>query len=193
MVNKVDKVNKVDRRMTKNISYVLTIAIACTALSVTQVAHAAAYRWVDNDGVVNFSEHMPRDIAADRVTTVDGRNSAHTNRALANRRIASQTSAFQQSTLASPQTDQQDDESEPELSPEQQSMLEDLEREEAQRQEQIALARRDNCTQARNALNNLTSRTRIRVEGDDGTQRALPEEERQDLIAAAQRGIVTNC
>ena len=79
------------------------------------------------------------------------------------------------------------------LSGEQQSMLNDLQASEAQRQEQVARIRIDNCARSRRVLNNLSSSGRVRVVGEDGSQAILPENERSERISQAQRGIATNC
>ena len=73
------------------------------------------------------------------------------------------------------------------------NLMSDLEAAEQVRQEQIAKIRQDNCDRSRRVLNNLTAKTRIRVRNEDGSERALGEDERLERIAAAERGIADNC
>jgi len=42
-------------------------------------------------------------------------------------------------------------------------------------------------------LDRLTSRGRIRVMGDDGVERVMPDQERRERIAEAQRSVAANC
>lgn len=72
-------------------------------------------------------------------------------------------------------------------------MLAELQQNEASRQQQVEKIRQENCQRSRRVLENLTSRGRIRINQQDGTQRAMPEEERQQRISDAQQGIVANC
>ena len=79
------------------------------------------------------------------------------------------------------------------LNEDQQKMLRALEAAEQQRLEQVAKIRQDNCDRSRRVLANLSAKSRIRLRGEDGTERVLGEDERQERIAAAQRGVATNC
>ena len=42
-------------------------------------------------------------------------------------------------------------------------------------------------------ITDLSAKERIRVRGDDGQERIMPENERQRRISEAQKGIVDNC
>ena len=79
------------------------------------------------------------------------------------------------------------------MNEDQQEMLRELQTAEADRQEQVARIRQDNCDRSRRVLNNLTAKDRVRVRDDNGIERSLPEDERQQRIADAQRGIVEFC
>ena len=68
-----------------------------------------------------------------------------------------------------------------------------LQANEQERQDTIAKIRKDNCERSRRVLDNLSSRGRIRLNQEDGSQRMMPEEERQQRIEEAQKGIVANC
>jgi hypothetical protein len=163
--------------MMKNFAYAtLILATACATLSISHAAHADAYRWVSDDGVINFSQRKPRGIPEDRLTRINAKSRSRT---------------VSEPFVATSPTDEQDDEVE--LTATQQKLLDDLEQTEAERQADIARIRNDNCARARGALATLTARSRFRVENTDGSQRALPEDERQELISNAQRNIAVNC
>ena len=135
---------------------------------------AEVYRWVDANGVVNYSQIKPRGVNAQQLQTQGGGPTRVTD--------TEETPAAE--VAAEP--DQ-------ELSPEQQRMLEELEAEEEARQQDVAEAMQANCLKAQQLLQQLNSRGRVKVEDSSGAQRILPEEERQERIRAAQQDIVTNC
>ncbi len=138
------------------------LAIACGS------AQAEIYRWVDENGVVNYTQHKPEDRTAQLVST------------------RGSTPPVSAPAEASPAPDSN-------LTEEQQRMLDELKAREAERAEQVAEIRRDNCEKSRSVLQRLTQSERIRVRESGGTERVLPEEERQQRITEAQEGIATNC
>ncbi len=131
-------------------------------------AHAEIYRWVDENGVVNYTQHKPEGRTSQTVSTRGGRPPAEET-----------TEA-----VATPDSN---------LTEAQQRMLDELKAREAERAEQVAEIRRDNCEKSRSVLTRLTQSNRIRVRESGGTERVLPEEERQRRINEAQEGIATNC
>jgi len=134
---------------------------------------AAVYRWVDEDGVVNYSHLKPEGVEAE---------------------LVSDTGAPQRSRSAPTRPPAQiPPEGEQTLTESQQRMLSELQAAEQERQAEIARVREANCQEARDVLQRLTSRGRIRVVGDDGQERMMPEEERQRRIDEAQRAVATNC
>jgi hypothetical protein len=156
----------------------LKIGFIVASLSIlTSSAIADTYRWVDDGGVVNYSEQKPRGIAAERVTSVASKSKG-----------GSQTRAAVVAPVS--QTSNGDEQN---LSQRQQELLSQLKTVESGRQQQLAKIRQDNCERSRRALDNLSASSRIRVRGEDGDQRALPEEERQQRISDAQQGVVVNC
>ena len=161
---------------------------ACSLIAFASSLQADTYRWVDDSGVVNYSELKPRDVPADRVTLIA---SEKTDRRAqqSNRRSASTS---QLAVVARPvaASNNVDDEN---LSRVQREMLRNLQQAESGRQQQVARIRQDNCDRSRRALSNLSAKDRIRVRADDGSQRVLPEEERQQRIREAQQGVVVNC
>ncbi|MEM9623417.1 MAG: DUF4124 domain-containing protein [Pseudomonadota bacterium] len=148
---------------------------------------AETYRWIDANGVVNYAEQKPRGIPSEQVTVL-GDSKPKSRPPVA---TASAATSSASNTLATPTRSaaQRTDE----LSDEQQAMLERLQTQELERQATMAQIRQQNCDKSRQVLANLTVRDRIRVNMPDGTQRALPEEERQERIRQAQEGIVRNC
>jgi hypothetical protein len=142
---------------------------------------ADTYRWVDDNGVVNYAERKPRGVPDSRITRVA---SVTTRAGTSSSRAPSSSPA----PSFTPQTQNQ-----VELTGEQQEMLRGLQQAEVDRQAQVAQIKRDNCERSRRVLANLTAKDRIRVRSETGIERVLPEEERQAKIAAAQRGIVENC
>ena len=113
----------------KNFAYAtLILATACATLSISHAAHADAYRWVSDDGVINFSQRKPRGIPEDRLTRINAKSRSRT---------------VSEPFVATSPTDEQDDEVE--LTATQQKLLDDLEQTEAERQADIARIRNDNC------------------------------------------------
>ncbi|MEM6708232.1 MAG: DUF4124 domain-containing protein [Pseudomonadota bacterium] len=145
------------------------------ALFVSASAHAAEiYRWVDENGVVNFTQQKPKDVQAE----VIGKPT--------NRRVSVAETAPAPAVPLAAQDEQK-------LTDEQQRILDDLKTAEMNRQAALAEAKATNCERARKVLTNLTKIGRVRVVAEDGTQTVLPEEDRQARIQAAQEAIAVNC
>ncbi|MEM7097138.1 MAG: DUF4124 domain-containing protein [Pseudomonadota bacterium] len=141
---------------------------------------ADTYRWVDANGVVNYSERKPRNIPEEQITRVASAGSTRTSTPTENPSTPS--------TNATPAPSTNND-----LTEEQQVMLKRLEDAEAQRQQAVREIKQDNCAKSRRALEDLTAKERVRINLADGSQRTLGEDERQEFIAQAQQGIVRNC
>jgi hypothetical protein len=161
---------------------------ACSLIAYASSLQADMYRWVDDGGVVNYSELKPRGVSADRVTRIAGAEPSQTTRQ-PNRRSASSTppAPVALPVIANNNADDKN------LSPAQREMMRNLQQAENGRQQQVAKIRQDNCERSQRALTNLSAKDRIRVRADDGSQRVLPEEERQQRIREAQQGVVVNC
>ena len=153
--------------------------------ALTGTAFADTYRWVDANGVVNYAEQMPRGVPAEQVTKIASTSGSRASSANSRTTTSAQPAPVNRAP-ALPS-------SQPELNEDQQEMLRELQSAEADRQEQVARIKQDNCDRSRRVLNNLTAKDRIRVRDNDGTERTLPEDERQQRIADAQRGIVEFC
>lgn len=140
-------------------------------LLVPALAGAEIYRWVDDTGVVNYTQHSPDGIVAERIVTTGGAT-----------------------TVAAPiVVEPEVDDPNAHLSAEQKAMMKRLQETEDARQAEIARIKESNCSRAQGVLNKLSSKGRIRVRGINGQESAMPEDERQSRIAEAQRDIVSNC
>lgn len=133
---------------------------------------ASVYRWVDESGVVNYTQIKPEGVDAELVSADTGR------------RIIDPPAPAPAADRTAGQS---------ELDENQQQMLDKLRAAETARQQEIANIRKANCEQAREQLHKLTSRGRIRVVGDDGVERVMPDEERRERIDEAQRAVAANC
>ncbi|MFU8816396.1 MAG: DUF4124 domain-containing protein [Pseudomonadales bacterium] len=152
-------------------------ALAIAALPL--LMGADVYRWVDADGVVNFTQQKPQGFDAERVR-------AQTGERIDRSTVSTGSTATPAARAAGGRTD-------PALDDQQRSMLAGLEAAEQARRLELAKIRDANCQQARTVLEHLSTRGRIRVRGDDGSEQVMPEEERQQRIAEAQRGVAANC
>jgi hypothetical protein len=145
-------------------------------LCVAGTSHAAEiYRWVDEGGVVNYTQQKPRNIAVQALTTQAG----------------SPTTVREQPATAP--VGEPGATTQPEMIDAQQRMLEALQAKEQARQQEIAEIREENCGKSRSVLSDLSAKERIRVRGNDGMERIMAEDERQRRISEAQQGIVENC
>lgn len=152
------------------------IEISLLALSLPILMGAQVYRWVDPNGVVNFTQLKPPGVDAQQITTG---TSGHMVVAEAADEPAGMPGAAQTG--------------EEKLSAEQQSMLQDLKAAELARQEEVARIREANCAKARSVLDRLSATERIRVRDASGVERIMGEDERQRRINEAQRGVAENC
>lgn len=172
-------------RKNPGMSKSIRLVSAALVLTLSHSAWSVTYRWVDENGVVNYSERKPRNVAESRVTQIGESKPASSRRASQNTMAMSNTTRPTQPAAAS--------DAKPDLSEDQQAMLRQLEAAEAERQAQLTRIRQDNCERSRRVLANLSASGRIRLKADDGAEQVLPEEERQQRIAEAQQGIVKNC
>ena len=132
---------------------------------------AEIYRWVDDAGVVNYTQHSPEGIEAERIVTRGGAP-----------RVAIPTVV--QAEVEDPDAG---------LSNEQKAMKKRLEVAENARQAEIARIKQSNCSRAQRVLEKLSAKGRIRVRDAQGEEVAMTEEERQSRIIEAQRDVVSNC
>jgi hypothetical protein len=149
----------------------MTLRILALLCCLPALMGAEIYRYVDANGVVNYVQQLPYGVQGERIQTNAGAP------VVAEKATPAATDAPAQ----------------PKLDPQQQAMLEQLQKSEKARQEEIARIRQDNCNRSRQVLERLSVSGRVRVNDADGTQRVMPEDERQQRIAEAQKGIVANC
>jgi len=146
---------------------------------------AEAYRWVDKDGVHYTQQAPPEGIKAEKIRFREG-GAAVTVDESATPGTSAPQATHGTDSAAAPTSDQN-------LSPDQQTMLENLKKAEAARQIEVVKIREANCTKARGVLERLSVTGRIRVRDESGQERAMSEDERQSRIDEAQRAIVANC
>ncbi len=135
------------------------------------------YRWVDLDGIVNFAQLKPRGVQAEHIATG----------------AAGLTVIAEKMDQLAGLPQGSESNKGPRLSPAQQDMLNDLQAAEQVRQNEIAKIKRANCNKSRNVLSRLSRADRIRVRDSTGSERIMGEDERQQRISDAHRGISENC
>ncbi|MDK1024957.1 MAG: hypothetical protein QGD92_12090 [Gammaproteobacteria bacterium] len=133
-------------------------------------AEDAYYTWVDESGVTNFAQQDSKEFESTYVSK--------TQRFGPIRRPRPRTP----SPEATPPSGQQ--EVDPEI---------DIQNERADIEEQIARIRASNCEIGKRNLAKLEVYARIRVQGDDGEERVISEEEKQALTTKARNTITENC
>ena len=144
---------------------------ALMLLTAVTVNAESYWRWVDANGVVNYTQQKPYGVEAVQVTTLPG--SAASSNAPASNAPAGSSS--------------------PTLDERQQSVLDGLQQAELARQQEVARIEQENCDKSRGVLAQLNVRSRIRVRNADGSARMMDEEERQRRIAEAQQGVAEYC
>ena len=149
-------------------------ALAGIVLSLLSIPLSAddIYRWVDADGVINYTQQKPRDVDSEEITTRSGAP-----------RVVADTPLPVPESKATGQP----------LNADQERMLEGLRATEQARQQEIVKLKEDNCQKSRDVLSRLTIKNRIRVKDDAGDYRVMAEDERQDRITNAQEGIALYC
>ncbi len=149
----------------------MSVRLIVLVLTAPMLMGSEIYRYVDANGVVTYAQQLPYGVKGEQVKTMAGAPT-----------VTVPAEAIQ---TAKPE--------QPQLTPQQQAMLDDLKKAEQARKDEIARIREANCTRAKGVLERLSSAGRIRVKGPDGQETKMPEEERQARIEEAQRGIVANC
>jgi hypothetical protein len=136
------------------------------------------YRWIDANGVVNYTQQKPDGVSATLIS--DGKSRRRSSRS-----APESAAAGAVATVAS--TEDGD------LNAGQQKMLDELKAKEAERKIAYEAAKKDNCARSRSLLSKLSARGRIRLNQEDGSQIVMREEDRQARIQAAQQGVIDNC
>lgn len=144
-------------------------------LAMCMVSLASAqdiYRWVDANGVVQYSDRPPPDAQAAEVT-VPTRNSTTPEAPTADATATTAEQTGGEKTTDAP--------SEPRLTPEQQA--------------EIARVRAENCKRGRSNLRYLETNPPVRllVKQDDGSVARMTEEGHARRMASARQMIAENC
>jgi hypothetical protein len=145
-----------------------------------QAEEEAYYTWIDENGVVNYSERDPKDQNAIYVTPATARFGYRTPPS----RQSEENN--QQANLPTGQRSSDADE-QPEDGDEQ------FQAEKDQVQQAIAKVKASNCQVGRRNLARLEAYALIRVKDSDGTERVLTDQEKQAKIDQAKRTIRENC
>jgi hypothetical protein len=146
----------------------------CCALGCSSSAWSAEiYRWVDESGTINYTQHKPIGVDFTQLTTA-GRP-VHVSR----------RSADAKAGVEDPAKDK--------LSKAEQALLDDRKARQEERQAEIARIRDANCSKSRRMLTRLTATERIRIRENNGDERVMTEDERQQRISNTQQNIVDNC
>ncbi|MFK7912742.1 MAG: DUF4124 domain-containing protein [Pseudomonadales bacterium] len=152
------------------------LAILTTILAAMPMLMGAdVYRWTDTNGVINYTQQKPDGVQAELISS----------RGQVRRNPTSSAPA-----AAAPVASTSQD---PSLNAEQQKIMEELKVAEAERKVAYEAAKKDNCERSQSLLKRLSAVGRIRVTGDDGNVTIIGEDERQERISAAQRGVAENC
>ena len=129
------------------------------------------YKWVDENGVVTYSQEKPKHTDSRKINTIGAPPSAELAQLSAQKKPAAVT----------------------ELTAEQQQTLEKLESDSVKRIAEETAKKASNCEIFTKYLAQLMSKDRIRAREPDGSERMVPEDERQERIAAAKKEIELNC
>ena len=147
-------------------------------------ASADIYRWVDANGVVNYTQQKPRGVNAELVGSSRSRPRSAPAQDAAPPAEPEPGSVAADATVA---------ERRAAMSEAQRQRLDELEAEQERRKAELAMEREENCNKANDVLDQLTERSRIRIRGEDGTERIIGEDERQSRIQEAQLAIAEHC
>ena len=168
------------------------LALAATFTASPVGSAEKIYRWVDADGVVHYTQVAPRQGQWERVTP--GAHAANRREPTLDnpRALEAGDADSPDDASAEPQNAGETDER-LRLSESQQAMQQRLEDQAAERLAELERKRREDCERARAQFQQLTTYSRIRIEGEDGGTRVLGEEERQERIDQAREAVVLNC
>ena len=163
----------------------LCVSILSPILAPALAQADVMYRWIDKDGVLNYSQVEPQGVKAEKVITRGSITASTTAKA---RSSAGKTDPDAPALDGLPPA-----EDGPKLTAEQQRKLDELKALHAQEEQKVADIRKANCDKSRSVLERLTQSARIRVREGSGDERVIGEDERQKRIQEAQVGIASNC
>jgi len=150
------------------------IGLLILLYATTSNAEDEYYTWVDEDGVVNYSEHNPQGFDA-RFITSSQRFGYQSDEPL--EQEAPEQTATQQTAAAEEERD----------------IDVEIATQRARIDKEIATAKKSNCNIGKLNLAQLQNYNRIKVQDDDGQIRVLTEEEKQSRIDKAKTTIRENC
>jgi hypothetical protein len=133
-------------------------------------AGEAYYMWIDENGVTNFGQKDPKEYES--VYVRSSNHDVRLNRPRLPKPDPKETPASRKQEV-DPDIEIQDE-------------RDDI-------KEQIAKIRASNCQIGKRNLAKLEAYARIRVRGDDGEERVISEEEKQDRTAKARKTVTENC
>ena len=151
------------------------IALATLLCSLSTSA-AEYYTWVDENGVVNYSERNPQGYSAEHVSGSQRFGYQRT-------RVVPDAEATSRPAESSGTSTASDD----------QSIDAQIADEKARINQEIAAAKRSNCLIGKRNLAQLEAYARIRVKDDDGSERVLDDKEKTERIERARKTIRENC
>ncbi len=152
------------------------IGLLILLYATTSNAEDEYYTWIDEDGVVNYSEHNPQGFDA-RFITSSQRFGYQSDEPL--EQEAPEQTATQQT--AAPAAEEERD------------IDVEIATQRARIDKEIATAKKSNCNIGKLNLAQLQNYNRIKVQDDDGQIRVLTEEEKQSRIDKAKTTIRENC
>ena len=153
-----------DTRISRRILQTALLGLGLAA----SLAYAAAYKWVDEQGVTHFSQFPPTGRQVETIATPKS------------------PPADNAPTSPSPAA-------EPAAKAPDQPPADGTPKTEAEAKQQLAAVRQENCRRARANLNTLTTGGRLRYTDAEGTVRYLSDEERAQRVEEAQKQIEQYC
>jgi hypothetical protein len=165
-----EDMNHMLRSIFNTLPLVLLLAFAGSA---NEAVAGEMYRWIDKNGVLNYSQIKPEGVNAEKVIT---RGAMTPGKSPVNNAPPAGTS-----------TDQ------PTLTEDQQRKLDELKSLRAEEEQKVAEIKKANCDKSQKLLERLKLKEHVRIRQKDGSERALGEDERQRKIQQAELGIATNC
>lgn len=149
------------------------------SFSMSCVQAAEYYTWVDENGVVNYSQKAPSGIEAEHVSQ------SHT--------FGRRRSQSAPRTAPPPIPDQTAQTAPAESAPVAEGQNEEVAQMEASLTAEIQATKRQNCRQARRNLESFQSRGRVRYTGPDGEMQIMSDEDKQARINSFRQQIRDNC
>lgn len=172
----------------------LPLALLLALVAASAIAEEPYYTWVDENGIVNFSQQNPKDVDAILVTRGHRYSATSESAALESGRpgkVAAPEAPVPEEETASEKGETGESAAKP--SPTDQQLDEQMATERQKVQAEIARARASNCEMGKRNLARLEAYARIRIKEADGSERILTDQEKADRTAQAKKTITENC